>query len=353
MVLHKVNKESAMSEPVSNAEIEDVLSSIRRLVSENAGTARRDAAGHDAPEKLVLTPAFRVDEGEDQGEAEATLHRDGEVVTLGGGGWSDGGPEAVEEMVAAAVDDWAGVQVEDPTQDAEETVETSEVTDPVTSPPQMAETSTKSELERRIAELEAVIARSAAEFEPDGSEEVSEPEAVMFQHGPEPEEGAAVPVAEHADDGGDKPAEANAALAEIAEETDPHAEIGSYVASEASAPIEPAGPLDDEGQSADSQEDAEPAVALAYDDASDMADPADADANDHMADAWEDVEGDEIDADEGDADEALLDEEALREMVARMVREELQGSVGERITHNVRRMVRREIARALALQDFE
>ena len=58
-------------------------------------------------------------------------------------------------------------------------------------------------------------------------------------------------------------------------------------------------------------------------------------------------------ADEVSADEAVLDEEALRELVSRMVREELQGVVGERITHNVRRMVRREISRALSLQSFE
>ena len=43
----------------------------------------------------------------------------------------------------------------------------------------------------------------------------------------------------------------------------------------------------------------------------------------------------------------------LREMVAQLVRDELQGTVGERITHNVRRLIRREIARALTLQDFE
>jgi hypothetical protein len=51
-------------------------------------------------------------------------------------------------------------------------------------------------------------------------------------------------------------------------------------------------------------------------------------------------------------DEAVLDEEALREMVAELVREELQGVLGERITRNVRRLVRREIERALALRDM-
>ncbi len=52
-------------------------------------------------------------------------------------------------------------------------------------------------------------------------------------------------------------------------------------------------------------------------------------------------------------DETLLDEEALREMVSALVRDELQGVLGERITRNVRRLVRREIQRAMALRDLE
>ena len=55
-----------MSEPVTHAEIEDVLTSIRRLVStnaevslsENGTTAQRPAARSNG--RLVLTPALRV-----------------------------------------------------------------------------------------------------------------------------------------------------------------------------------------------------------------------------------------------------------------------------------------------------
>jgi hypothetical protein len=52
-------------------------------------------------------------------------------------------------------------------------------------------------------------------------------------------------------------------------------------------------------------------------------------------------------------DEAVLDEEALRDLVAEIVREELMGTLGERITRNVRKLVRREIHRALTSQDFD
>ncbi|MDX5402637.1 MAG: hypothetical protein LPJ93_09590, partial [Rhodobacterales bacterium] len=65
-----------MSDPVTNVEIEDVLSSIRRLVSEDArvrpvgwpadpaASAATPEAEGAAPEvgRLVLTPALRVSE---------------------------------------------------------------------------------------------------------------------------------------------------------------------------------------------------------------------------------------------------------------------------------------------------
>lgn len=50
--------------------------------------------------------------------------------------------------------------------------------------------------------------------------------------------------------------------------------------------------------------------------------------------------------------EVVLDEETLREMVSDIVRKELQGSLGERITRNVRKLVRREIYRALEARDL-
>ena len=53
------------------------------------------------------------------------------------------------------------------------------------------------------------------------------------------------------------------------------------------------------------------------------------------------------------ADETVLDEDSLRELVADIVRQELQGALGERITRNVRKLVRREIHRALTAQNLE
>ena len=60
----------------------------------------------------------------------------------------------------------------------------------------------------------------------------------------------------------------------------------------------------------------------------------------------------DVDADAGD-DLGLIDEEALRDLIAQVVREELQGVLGQRITRNVRKMVRREIRLALAAEEFD
>ncbi len=49
---------------------------------------------------------------------------------------------------------------------------------------------------------------------------------------------------------------------------------------------------------------------------------------------------------------ALPDEEATRLLIARMIRAELQGDLGEQITRNVRKLVRREIKRALSADDL-
>ncbi len=44
------------------------------------------------------------------------------------------------------------------------------------------------------------------------------------------------------------------------------------------------------------------------------------------------------------------DEVALRALVGEMIREELQGELGARITRNVRKLIKREIDQALAAQ---
>ncbi len=54
-----------------------------------------------------------------------------------------------------------------------------------------------------------------------------------------------------------------------------------------------------------------------------------------------------------DESDGFVDEEALREIIAEVVREELQGEMGVRITRNIRKLVRREIRLALSAQDLD
>jgi hypothetical protein len=56
--------------------------------------------------------------------------------------------------------------------------------------------------------------------------------------------------------------------------------------------------------------------------------------------------------DEDDGEDMIFDEAMLRELVTDILREELQGALGQRITRNVRKLVRSEIARALATRDL-
>jgi hypothetical protein len=49
----------------------------------------------------------------------------------------------------------------------------------------------------------------------------------------------------------------------------------------------------------------------------------------------------------------ILDEEALRGVINAIVRDELQGELGERISRNLRKLIRRELAEMLAEREKE
>lgn len=51
-------------------------------------------------------------------------------------------------------------------------------------------------------------------------------------------------------------------------------------------------------------------------------------------------------------DDEIIDEGVLYQIVAHIVRQELQGELGEKITRNIRKLVRSEVARELELRKF-
>ena len=260
-----------MSDPVTNVEIEDVLASIRRLVSEES---RPESPAPEAPGKLVLTPALRV--------ADPAV---GDVA---------GGAAASETMAEpdAVLGRTGGFGTE------EEYVEDVEEPQPLES-----------------VDLEARFADMAED------EEMAE----------------VIPV-----DGFDVDDDVAAAdIPDVKFETTRH-----LPDSEDWQDAEPA----ETEQVADWQDEASDTVATDADQDDEMDEAVDAYAYHVEDDADPDLEElAELDDDDG----SILDEEALRELVADIVRQELQGALGERITRNVRKLVRREIHRALTSQDLQ
>lgn len=375
-----------MSDPVTKGEIEDVLSSIRRLVAADSArtgarpvqsaepVARREGpeerapgggdeeASEEAPDRLVLTPSFRVSD-----EPDKVPDRAGEAADDAA---DDDGlpPEMLRLTRALAARKELGTREPDtPEQGAETEAQAAREGEDA------EHSMRRSSIERTIAELEAAVTGQPDDWEPDGSEvrERETPDWDFAELGVdtfelETRQRRAPAAAENASEdpeearGGPDPAQGSGTrgapetpsgneVEEDRDETDPSADMAAAWAEvrafeerggDAERPAgSPRGPTFGEREALytgtyGDEEDAEP-------------EPG----------AEPEVEAEtELDlmADEPEHHETeFLDEEALRELVSEIVRQELQGALGERITRNVRKLVRREIYRILQSQDFE
>lgn len=341
-----------MTDPVTNAEIEDVLSSIRRLVSsEHAGlrtqsrTAERPASDHtaetataretsfpeppapeaSAPEtdRLVLTPALRVP------EEEAAAHD----------------PVEMSEDLLADLDTAADV------------------------PAEARGLRYDSGLEQRIAELEAAIAHNEA-VEPDASRLFDRAD-ILEADVPDEATAADGPLTAGPDAPAESPflADVIAAKAEdyksslwpedsgdMPEPTPDHWREDEQAPRERSAArIAPASDMDDAEPVSERKPERPTVRSVQVELPDDDLSGWDTDEPDDAEQFHTDTAPGQEPEDEPASDDAplLLDEEVLRDLVAQMVRDELQGVLGERITRNLRRLVRREIQRALAARDAE
>ena len=374
-----------MSDPMTNMEIEDVLSSIRRLVSEDLRPASRDSVAAAPrpvePEgKLVLTPAFRISEPAPARLEDAPVWRraasryrtesaetdDGVSdggATDGGvsdGGATDGGPDDAADDTLVLPEEHAldlGADLPEPERadafelalfgdgqdDGAVPLETALMEQQATLGPETAAhsgaaadqpgaeaTTDAATLEAAIAELEAAVAASDEEWEPDGSETASGDHFVL------PPMGAGRVMAEAAEAFGLRHTSEEQGLRRL------HLEPGSFQ----DDPSEPVW--------------AEPAAAAGKPWVPGLAHTGLADANfAHTGLAHTGLaDADQAGADQAGAsmfasDDTLLDEGMLRELVIEVIRQELQGALGERITRNVRKLVRAEIHRALAGREFE
>ena len=243
-------------------------------------------------------------------------------------------------------------------------------------------------LEDRIAELEAAVSETSDEWEPDGSEDQNQhrPDRIVFKSserdgqgdrrrtlrlseialietGPANEEAANTSDAEampatfrHGADDHDIPA------FEVPEDT-PEPEIvedaeAAPVESEEAPPDEQIA-LSPKELDADAGTEDEAREDIATDEAFEeaLAEAVAASLPDAVADEVGQREGgispERAEELNGRPDTAEIDEASARPLVAALIREELQGELGERITRNVRKLVRQEIQRALTVRELE
>lgn len=298
-----------MSDRVNAMEIEDVLSSIRRLVSEDLRPAEGKVSPTSEGAPLLLTPALRVvpAQGAGEGSEGQAEERDEAPAPL------EVAPAPVE--VAAAPE--GGATAEPPENPASDLV---------------------------AEPIEAVVARLGAQLEDAGFDaELAEP---------------VQPDA--AQDSWSIP------MSGVSAETVEEALVVDSLSPEAARVL--ASWQADPGWSPEA-ETAEAVAAWQAELAGDLAEwpqPSarpQADPDQAAADAMAEIAADEAGFEHQVLEESVmglfepapdaeLDEDALREMVRDVIREELQGALGERITRNVRKLVRAEIARAMALRDM-
>ena len=319
-----------MSNPVTNVEIEDVLSSIRRLVSEEPNP--KPAAQTEEASRFVLTPAFRVATDSD---SVAAVQPDDELSETVGSEF------AVPESEIGGTEHADGMDVEssdDPTALADEAEPDVLATDdPVTQAIQEAEVATQfTSFEHRVVELEQAVEETEDDWEPDGSEPDTDeiPDRHIFQ---------STRVA-RADAALEQDGDINAPVSDLEQSFED--KLFEEMEAERLASDGPEVGDSDKADAGDDQVIAHEATELAVVDAPDVAEP-------DVAEPDETDDGTKLESEILLLDEQIMDEEALSELVTDIVRRELQGSLGERITRNVRRMVRREIQRAMALKDFE
>lgn len=346
-----------MAGPLSSEEIEDVVSSVRRLVSNEQRPRTRDLNA----EKLVLTSAYRIvpetsplsplvlDAPVVEPEPQPLLQAQDVVDTAVAGADPlgvledslaqalavDAGPEL------AAQDDSLSALPETPLIDAVEAEWEDEIwTEPA-----------------QVSLGEAALAAEEAEVLLPPAAEAPHAEAAL----PDPD--LADPVAKTtvtADAASDARTDDPIPFVPLRRRAeDLAARLAAGVVVEPSVPSAPSdsddpglqAPAQAEESAAPSLQDADPVAEDAVREP--QADPAPAPVADAAAPAADvrHVATDLYDADGTPL--AVLDEAALNEIVRQVLRAELQGELGERITRNVRKLVRAEINRALMARDLD
>jgi hypothetical protein len=288
-----------MSGPITSTEIEDILSSIRRLVSEEDRPPLRGAAAKG--DKLVLTPALRIVPTAEPplaltdpiapGPPAANPHEPDSVSV-----------EPVADMLLSAdtaVPAEASPGLHFPSMPDDAPPATADLLpQPPVAPPTY----------QAAAALEAAISRQPGDWEPD--------EGDAARDAPWSAEWAVPELDEAPSQERDAPPAAEVPALAPADDTDFDRVWEDFLAEGTPEPSLPPRRAFTEGE----------ADNLTWHEA-----PTDASVGEESTE---------------------IDEEMLRDIVRDVLREELQGPLGERITRNVRKLVRAEIYKAMTARDL-
>ncbi|MDF1728296.1 MAG: hypothetical protein P1U53_11170 [Sulfitobacter sp.] len=361
-----------MSDPVTNAEVEDVLSSIRRLVSEDKRPLQGRAAQPEASDRLVLTPALRVepparrpadtpqeplslkqrieedstedtDNSEEIGKfdedysgdpygfdsEEEDLFDEGDESSLTtsdeDGDATDGflvEEDPADEIIAEAIHGAAEEQAAERSDLSEDSAAPSPVSSDNIDEESAEKPSRAASLSEKIAQLETAIGNISEDWEPDdpGADDYAGTDAPAMAWEDDSEVHNTFERRIETDYSDDGP-EARDVTPTDEPEAAPRKPFAATPVTDFSKVTGAFASHSRGQQSSEAQEGPAP-----------------------------DRTGPTLDL---NGDEQLIDEEMLRDLVSEIVRAELQGALGERITRNVRKLVRREIHRALTAQDLE
>ena len=218
-------------------------------------------------------------------------------------------------------------------------------------PPMVGHNSRRKTLEDRISELEAAVADSSDEYEPDGSEDLEQhrPDRIVFRPTRPNNRPIARPLnlSEYATP---KPVEAAEETPEPVALVEENPTMASDVETEEELHDQVETALTEAVTTAlvDMAEDA-----LQGDQAFEqaLADAVGVDSEPQAAKAPEAPSEETTGPD--DAASTAIDPADMRPLISSLIREELQGELGERITRNVRKLVRQEIQRALTVREVE
>lgn len=306
-----------MSDSASDRNVEDVLSSVRRLVSNELPRMPRPQPAKPAA-ALVLTEAHRIPERPTPIRRQNTMSLEDRIAEL-------------EAAVSARSDEWEPDGSEDQEQHRPHRII-------YTRPPTEEEKSGR-KTTLRLSQIALIETGPANEDEPEAAPQ----EPLAFRH-----DGA-----ESTDSEQEATTTEQAITEEITETVsniagDALAEDAAFNAALADAVKRSIEEIPAE-EAADT--DAEPAPETSEAEATTVAVEVEAEADEVNETAPEPTNIAAPVAAPVALDQINLDD--LRPLVSSLIREELQGELGERITRNVRKLVRREINRALSGREFE